>query len=117
LHWQSRYRHARQAQRAKKELRRLKTYCGRVVRDVERKIAGNELQQEVFSELLTLGHRLLNRRRTITTNCTVCMLRRWSVSPRRRTHKKYEFGSKVSLVTTSRECFVVAKEIICGNAV
>ena len=40
----------------------MKTYCGRVVRDVERKIAGNELQQEVFSELLTLGHRLLSQK-------------------------------------------------------
>jgi IS5 family transposase len=62
LQWQSRYRHGRQPRRAKKQLRHLKTYCGRVSRDVERKIAGNELHQEAFSELLTLGHRLLSQK-------------------------------------------------------
>ena len=39
---QQRYAHAKQFKRANKALRRLKTYLGRVVRDIQRKIASDE---------------------------------------------------------------------------
>ncbi len=37
-----RYAHARQMRRMRRELKRLKTYLGRVYRDVARKVAGDE---------------------------------------------------------------------------
>ena len=47
LRKQSSYSHARQMKRAKKELKKLKIYLGRVIRDVERKCAkpGNPLSE------------------------------------------------------------------------
>jgi IS5 family transposase len=115
LQWQNRYRHARQVRRAKKELRRLKTYCGRVVRDVERKIAGNELQRQAFSELLTLGHRLLSQKGDDQHKLYSLHAPEVECFAKGKTHKKYEFGSKVSLVTTSRECFVVGMKSFAGT--
>ena len=41
-----RYAHARQMQRAKREQKRLKTYLGRVIRDIERKVAAGQIPGE-----------------------------------------------------------------------
>ena len=38
---QGRYGHAKQHNRARRELKRLKTFLGRVVREIRRKIDGN----------------------------------------------------------------------------
>ena len=42
LMMQQRYAHAKQFNRAKRALKTLKTYLGRVMRDIARKIAGDE---------------------------------------------------------------------------
>jgi transposase, IS5 family len=39
-----RYVHAGQMKRAKKELKKVKTYLGRVVRDISRQISGTPLE-------------------------------------------------------------------------
>ena len=44
-----RYAHAHQFKRANKALRKLRTYLGRVIRDIGRRIAGNDALQEVFA--------------------------------------------------------------------
>ncbi len=45
-----RYAHARQFKRMRRELKRLRTFLGRVLRDITRKIAGNvELEQILFN--------------------------------------------------------------------
>ena len=43
-----RYAHAKQLKRANRSLRKLKTYLGRVIRDIRRKTAGNEGLRETF---------------------------------------------------------------------
>jgi len=59
----SRYKLCRQMRRSKRELKNVKKYLGRVVRDIERKIEGNEEQGRVFSEPLTLARHLLSQKR------------------------------------------------------
>jgi len=54
-----RYAHANQYRRARKQLKKLKTYLGRVTRDIERKVASAAQLNEDFKELLFLLHRLL----------------------------------------------------------
>ena len=61
---QSRYAHARQMKPSRKEIRKLKTCMGRVVRDVERKVSGNVELKDRFAPLLEMGHRLLKQKRT-----------------------------------------------------
>ena len=54
-----RYAHARQFRRMRREIRKLKTYLGRVFRDIVRKIAGNAGLEARFARLLGLVERLL----------------------------------------------------------
>src|ERR1700757_3362270 len=58
-----RYAHAHQFKRANKSLRKLKTYLGRVIRDITRKIDGNPWLEEIFAHLLSLARRVLHQER------------------------------------------------------
>jgi len=55
----NRYAHARQMRRARREIKRLKTFLGRVARDVGRKLADRPGLVPHFSEMLARVHRLL----------------------------------------------------------
>ena len=48
LMWVGRYFHARQAKRARREVKRLKVFLGRVYRDIVRAISGNADLQAAF---------------------------------------------------------------------
>jgi IS5 family transposase len=110
-----RYCHARQYKRAKKQLRKLKTYLGRVTRDIERKIALGEDVGEDFEQLLALSHRLLAQQRhdknklySIHAPEVVCI-------SKGKSHKRYEFGCKVGVVATMKRPFVVGIQAFEGN--
>jgi hypothetical protein len=53
-----RYAHAKQFKRAKKMLRKLRTYLGRVIRDIGRKIENNDALEAKFAKLLLLARRV-----------------------------------------------------------
>lgn len=53
-----RYAHAKQFKRAKRMLKRLRTYLGRVIRDIGRKIEGNATLEGRFAKLLMLAPRV-----------------------------------------------------------
>ncbi len=55
---QQRYAHAKQFNRAKRALKTLKTYLGRVMRDIARKIAGGEALRQIFAHPLMLAGRV-----------------------------------------------------------
>src|SRR3979490_3167273 len=52
-----RYAHAKQFKRANRALRTLKTYLGRVIRDISRKIDGDDRLEGSFAHLLSLSRR------------------------------------------------------------
>ena len=54
-----RYAHAHQFKRANRSLRRLKTYLGRVIRDIGRRIDGDPELEEIFARPLSLSRRVL----------------------------------------------------------
>jgi IS5 family transposase len=53
-----RYTHAHQFKRARRELKFLRTRLGRVIRDIRRKIAGNQRLEQRFADLLALAYRV-----------------------------------------------------------
>jgi len=55
-----RYAHAKQFKRAGTALRKLKTYLGRVIRDIERQIAGDERLNAIFRRELYKAQTVLN---------------------------------------------------------
>ena len=110
-----RYFHARQAKRAKREVRRLKTWLGRVTRDIGRRISGDGLQREAFSDLLAKAHRLLEQKRDSKDKLYSIHAPEVECIAKGKAHKKYEFGNKVSLVSTSREGFLLGALGLHGN--
>jgi len=58
-----RYFHARQVKRAKRQIRKLKTYLRRVRNDIARKIAGDTASGLAFSGLPSMADRLLTQKK------------------------------------------------------
>jgi transposase, IS5 family len=96
-----RYAHAHQFKRANKALRKLKTYAGRVIRDIARKTAGHAALGEVFAWPLSLTRRVLEQNRH-QRGRKVYSLHAPEVEciGKGKAHRPYEFGVKVSVATT-----------------
>jgi len=112
---QGRYAHARQMKRSRKEIRKLKTYLGRVTRDIERKVSGSLDLRHRFAPLLEMGHRLLTQKRTDSGKLYSLHAPEVECLSKGKAHKKYEFGCKVSVATTSKDNFVVGAQAFHGN--
>ncbi len=114
-YWRGRYTSCRQMKRANKKQKSLKIYLGRVVRDIERKVAGIEEMQSVFSEPLSLAHRILSQKRQDKNKVYSIHAPEVECIAKGKAHKKYEFGCKVSVVATSKECFIMGMKAYHGN--
>ena len=111
----SSYAHARQFKRAKKEIRSLKTYLGRVYRDILRKILHDPDLHAEFHEELELTERMLDQQRQDKNKLYSIHAPEVECIAKGKVHKKYEFGVKVSVATTSRDNFVVGMQALPGN--
>lgn len=96
-----RYAHAKQFKRANRSLRKLKTYLGRVIRDIGRKIDGDDALQAVFAHMLSLARTVREQKQHQRGN-KVYSLHAPEVEciGKGKAHKPYEFGVKVSVATT-----------------
>ena len=110
----SKYAHARQMKRAKKKVKQLKVYLGRVYRDALRK--GRKLETQFKNlPLFSLIDQILYQDRTSTNKIysfhepQVCCISKGKA------HKKYEFGCKVSITVTHKEGFALDVSALEGN--
>jgi IS5 family transposase len=96
-----RYAHAHQFKRAHTSLRKLKTYLGRVIRDIERRIVEKEDLREAFLRPPYLARRVLEQERR-QRGRKVYSLHAPEVEciGKGKAHRPYEFGVKVSVATT-----------------
>ena len=117
LFQQGRYAHARQMKRAARMTRKLKTMLGRVVRDIQRKMAnhGNPASQQVLQIQLQLAQRLLTQTRTSRNKLYSIHAPEVECIAKGKAHKKYEFGCKASFVTTSKNNWIVGAQALHGN--
>jgi IS5 family transposase len=117
LFMQSRYAHARQMKRAAKMTRKLKTILGRVVRDIERKASKTrgQISDDPLRELLALAHRLLVQERDSKNNIYSVHAPEVECIAKGKTHKRYEFGCKASVATTSKSNWIVGAHALHGN--
>jgi IS5 family transposase len=111
----SRYAHARQMKRARREIRRLKTYLGRVFRDVRRKLEARPEVAAHFAEALTRVDRLLAQQRSDKNKIYALHAPEVACIAKGKAHKKYEFGAKVAVAVTNREGLVVGMQAHPGN--
>lgn len=112
LAWQGRYATARQMKRAQKQTRKLRTYLGRVIRNIER-YCGPLSQKQ--SELLEIARRIYEQQREDKGKVYSIHAPEVECIAKGKAHKKYEFGCKVSLVTTSKENWIVSIDAVSGN--
>lgn len=115
-----RYTHAHQFKRARRELKFLRIRLGRVVRDIRRKIAGNDALTERFATLLALAFRVRfqdHRQRgpkvyALHAPEVECIGKGKARAP-------YEFGCKVSIATPATKPkggqFVLHAKALHGN--
>ena len=111
----ARYAHARQYNRASAHTKKLRIYLGRVIRDIERK--ANDLVP--FKRLLEITKRIHSqpKQRADGDAPKIYSVHAPEVEciAKGKAHKKYEFGVKVGLVSTSKESFVLGCKALHGN--
>jgi IS5 family transposase len=108
----SRYAHAKQYKRMRRSLRKLRTFVGRLIRDIRRK-AG-----EVDPELATWLERADRiRQQQPHDSHKLYSLHEPEVQciSKGKAHKRYEFGQKVAVATTNRGNWMVAAKLLPGN--
>jgi len=110
---QHRYAHAKQMKRAARATRKLKTILGRLVRDIERK--SGKIADEALHELLALAHRLLEQQRDSKNKLYSVHAPEVECIAKGKAHKRYEFGCKASIATTSKNNWIVGAEALHGN--
>lgn len=115
-----RYAHAKQFKRMNRQIKFLRTRLGRIIRDIRRKIKGNQGLEEAFA--LPLGRASQIRRQQQRQRGwklyswhapeTECIGKGKARAP-------YEFGVKVSLTTTNKRCkggqFILHAKALPGN--
>ena len=114
---QHRYAHAKQMKRAAKMTRKLKTILGRVVRDIERKAkkVRGQIADEPLRELLALARRLLAQQRASKNKLYSVHAPEVECIAKGKAHKRYEFGCKASIATTSKNNWIVGAQALHGN--
>lgn len=109
---QSRYAHARQMKRAKRCTRQLRTWLGRVIRDIERKYPNPDLGLEY---LLNVANRIYTQRTHDQNKVYSVHEPDVECISKGKAHKRYEFGCKVSVAATSKGGWFVGAMACHGN--
>src|SRR5271156_6268957 len=115
-----RYAHAKQFKRANRALRTIRTYLGRVTRDIVRKIQGDAERESVFAHPLMLARRVREQRQH-QRGRKVYSLHAPEVEciGKGKAHRPYEFGVKVSIATTLHRSkggqFIAHAKALPGN--
>jgi IS5 family transposase len=114
---QGRYAAARQMKRAAKMTRGLKTILGRVARDIARKAAKwqGQIADEPLREMLAMAERLLEQTRTSKHKIYSVHAPEVECLAKGKAHKRYEFGCKASVATTSQSNWIVGAQALHGN--
>lgn len=112
-----RYAHARQMRRARREQKRLRTYLGRVIRDIERKLENQQgaTEHPKLNRLLEIAKRIHAQQRHDKGKVYSVHAPEVECIAKGKAHKPYEFGVKVGVVSTSKESFVVGMQSLPGN--
>jgi IS5 family transposase len=117
-----RYAHAKQFKRANRALRKLRTYLGRIIRDITRKRGGSTdvLGGVALERMLALSQRVLQQKQR-QRGRKVYSLHAPEVEciGKGKAHRPYEFGVKVSVATTLARAgggqFVAHAKALPGN--
>lgn len=111
-HQAGRYAHAKQYRRMQREIRKLRTWLGRVIRDVQRK--GGEITG-ALEHKIRLAQRLYEQRRDSKNKLYALHAPEVECIAKGKARTPYEFGVKVSVAVTAKEGLVVGMRSMPGN--
>lgn len=114
LLWNTRYRnHKTKAKEARKATRKIKTIAGRLLRELLRLLS--EDHQKKYNATLQNAEKILEQ--TPNDKNKIYSLHEPAVSciAKGKSHKKYEFGSKASILITKNSCIIVGAKNFQGN--
>lgn len=111
-HKAGRYAHAKQYQRMRREIRKLRTWLGRVIRDVERKAVQ---MTDALSAKLGVARRLHAQRRDDKNKLYALHAPEVECLAKGKVRAPYEFGVKVSVAVTAKEGLVVGMRSMPGH--
>jgi len=103
---QARYAHAAQMKRARKEFKKVKSYLGRVTRDIIRQIDLSQDQELAY--LISQAEQLLKQEKNTPKKLYSLHAAEVECIAKGKADKRYEFGCKVSVVTTCEEPWVLS---------
>ena len=108
----SRYAHAKQWRRMRRELKFLRTRVGRLIRDIRRKA---ETVDTAFATLLERAERIMNQQPKDKNKLYSLHEPETQCISKGKARKRYEFGQKISVATTNRGDWILATELMEGN--
>ena len=113
-----RYAHAKQFKRMRGCLRKMRTWVGRLQRELERQLDQLLPDAKVKAEeLINLAKRLIEQTKNTKTKNKLYSLHEQDVDciSKGKARKRYEFGTKVGIVCTQKENFVTGMQSYPGN--
>ncbi|MCH8913373.1 MAG: IS5 family transposase [Planctomycetes bacterium] len=108
----SRYAHAKQFKRMRKQLRRLRTYAGRLIRDIRRK-AG--VMDDDLKVVLERAERIRNQQQRDSNKIYSWHEPQVRCISKGKARQRYEFGQKVAPAATNRSNWIVAARLLKDN--
>ena len=110
---QQRYSHARQMKRSARETKKLRIFLGRITRELRKKVTENIPPE--LEKLLQMSERLFNQKKNDKEKLYSIHAPEVECIAKGKVHKKYEFGCKVSVASTSRDNWIVGIKAHHGN--
>ena len=109
---QGRYAAAGQHKRARKETKKLKNMLGCVIRDIQRKCSNPKGR---LAKVLEIAQRIFQQKREDKNKVYSVHAPEVECIAKGKIHRKYEFGCKVSMVSSSKDNWVLAIKALHGN--
>lgn len=107
--------HGRKMKAAAREVRRLHTFLGRVLREIQRASQKDKELGQILKEPLQVIQKIYDQKRFDTNKIYSVHEPHVHCISKGKAHKKYEFGCKVSVVTTHQHGLVLLSEAHEGN--
>lgn len=109
------YGHAKQYKRMHREVRKLRSYLGRLCRDIERKMSPFGRANADAIEMISMGMRLFRQKKTDKKKLYSLHAPEVECIAKGKAHKRYEFGVKVSVMIPAKKVFVLVCNALSGN--
>ncbi len=100
-------------------VRKLRTWLGRLIRDIERKIAGNGVTEAQFATVLERSRTIFEQKKTDKNKLYALHAPEVECIGKGKARTRYEFGVKTSIATINEKAkggqFVVGSQALPGN--